>query len=327
MPQHNLNVNLGSRSYDICIGDKLLQPQMLKPLLQGHLGKQVAIITNPIIAEHYLTQVQVSLSDHVLISIFISDGEQHKNQQSLNHIFQQLAENQFNRNCTLIALGGGVIGDLTGFAAATWMRGVKFVQIPTTLLAQVDSSVGGKTGINHNQGKNLIGAFHQPQLVVIDTATLQTLPQKQLLSGLAEVIKYGLIWDKTFWQQTQLAMSNILKLERQALQTIIQRSCAIKAEIVATDETEQSIRALLNFGHTFGHAIEALTQYNTWLHGEAISIGMCLASELSRRMGHISQAEVSAICQSFSAIGLPTELPDELSQASMLKAMQGDKKK
>lgn len=327
MPQANIiNVNLSKHSYSIHIGENLLNDLtiLLKSL---NLGKQIAIISNPTITQHYLDKIQQQLNNkYQCISILLKDGETHKNQQSLQHIYDQLIKHQFNRNCTLIALGGGVIGDITGFAAATWMRGVKFIQIPTSLLAQVDSAVGGKTGINHPQAKNMIGAFHQPIAVITDTSTLNTLAPRQLNSGLAEIIKYGLIWDKDFFAWLEQNIDKLISLDTPSLTYAIQRSCQIKAEIVSQDEHENNIRALLNFGHTFGHAIETLTAYNDWLHGEAISMGMVMASQLSQREGLIQKADCQRIQAIFSKAKLPTQLSTDFSVRQYLTTMQQDKK-
>ena len=328
-PSYQLGVELGERSYSINIIQGLLsQPrQLAEQLHKLNLGQQIAIITNPTIAKHYLHCLNKALSDYQSLVICIEDGEKHKNLTSLSHIHDQLMNAQFNRHSSIIALGGGVVGDIAGFAAATWMRGIRCIQIPTTLLAQVDSSVGGKTGINHPKGKNMIGAFHQPTGVFIDCDTLSTLPLNQLKSGLAEVVKYGLIWDKSLFQLVNEQMDHILNRQTNILQKIIYRSCQIKADIVAKDERENHLRALLNLGHTFGHAIESLTHYEQFLHGEAISIGMVLAANMSRLEGYLNSEQVLQIQQTFERFGLPTQIPTNLDPQTIINAMQYDKKK
>ena len=328
-PSYQLGVELGERSYSINIIQGLLsQPrQLAEQLHKLNLGQQIAIITNPTIAKHYLTCLNEALGDYQSLVIFIDDGEKYKNWASLCHIHDQLMNAQFNRHSSIIALGGGVVGDIAGFAAATWMRGIRCIQIPTTLLAQVDSSVGGKTGINHPKGKNMIGTFHQPTGVFIDCDTLSTLPLNQLKSGLAEVVKYGLIWDKSLFQLVNEQMHNILNRQTNILQKIIYRSCQIKADIVAKDERENHLRALLNLGHTFGHAIESLTHYEQFLHGEAISIGMVLAANMSRLEGYLNSEQVLQIQQTFERFGLPTQIPTNLDPQTIINAMQYDKKK
>jgi 3-dehydroquinate synthase len=268
---NTLFVDLGDRSYPIKIGRRLF---ITPTLLTEHIhGRQVMIVSNTTVAPLYLAAVTGMLSDFNVNSVIIPDGEEYKTLDTLNTIFTALLDNRFNRGCTLIALGGGVVGDITGFAAASYQRGVAFVQIPTTLLAQVDSSVGGKTGVNHPLGKNMIGAFHQPNCVLIDTDTLDTLDDRQLAAGLAEVIKYGLIKDSGFFAWLEKNMTAIKARDKRALAYAIERSCTLKAEIVAADERESGQRALLNLGHTFGHAIETGTGYGNWLHGEAVAAG------------------------------------------------------
>jgi 3-dehydroquinate synthase len=285
-----LTVDLGERSYPIHIGQHLLaDPALLAPHIHG---RQVMVVSNETVAPLYLDRLLSLLADFDVTTTILPDGEQYKNLDTLNIIYTALLEHRMNRGCTLIALGGGVIGDITGFAAASYQRGVAFLQVPTTLLAQVDSSVGGKTGVNHALGKNMIGAFHQPGCVLIDTDTLDTLDDRQLAAGLAEVIKYGLIQDAGFFAWLEQNMSALKSRDKQALAWAIERSCAIKAEIVAADERESGKRALLNLGHTFGHAIETGTGYGNWLHGEAVAAGMVMAADLSARHGWLSQADV-----------------------------------
>ena len=321
----SLNVELGERSYPIVIGPNLLSDPAL---LARHVhGRQVAIVTNTTIAPLYLERVAAPLraAGREVISIILPDGEQYKNQASLMQVFDALLANKCDRKTTMVALGGGVIGDLTGYAAASYMRGVPFVQLPTTLLAQVDSSVGGKTGINHPLGKNMIGAFYQPRAVLADTATLATLPQRELSAGLAEVIKHGAIIDLEFFDWIEENIGKLMARDQAALAHAIARSCEIKANVVRQDEREGGLRAILNFGHTFGHAIEAGLGYGTWLHGEAVGCGMVMAADLSCRLGLIDQAQVARVRALVAAAGLPTVAPD-LGAARWLELMEVDKK-
>jgi len=319
-----LTVNLGVRSYPIHIGQGLLQ---IPELLTKHIrGRQVMVVTNETIAPLYLDSIRELLDDFDLASVILPDGEQYKTLKTLDSVFTGLLEHRFNRHCTLVALGGGVIGDITGFAAACYQRGVAFLQIPTTLLAQVDSSVGGKTGVNHPLGKNMIGAFHQPGCVVIDTDTLNTLDQRQLAAGLAEVIKYGLIHDAGFFTWLEQNIERLRARDEQLLAYAIERSCSIKAEIVAADERESGRRALLNLGHTFGHAIETGTGYGNWLHGEAIAAGMRMAADLSARHEWLSRADVARIENLLQRAGLPTSPPEGMDEAQFMDLMAIDKK-
>lgn len=322
---HTLNVALGSRSYPIHIGTDLLQQVNL--LLPHLMQARVAIVTNTTVAPLYLNKLSQALRDAgvAVEEIILPDGEVHKTWGTLNQIFDALLTTHCERKTTLIALGGGVIGDLTGFAAASYLRGVPFIQIPTTLLAQVDSSVGGKTGINHPLGKNMIGAFYQPQAVIADITTLHTLPPRELSAGLAEVIKYGLIADAVFLSWLEANMSALRALDNECLAYAIERSCTIKADIVAQDECESGLRALLNLGHTFGHAIESGMGYGNWLHGEAVAAGTVLAAELSCRLGWISQADVTRIRALYRAAGLPDVAPN-LGINTYMRWMSGDKK-
>jgi 3-dehydroquinate synthase len=321
---NTLTVELGERSYPIFIGQGLLgEPELLTQHVQG---RQVMVVSNDTIAPLYLDRVREIFSDFELATVILPDGEQYKNLDTLNLIFTALLENKFNRGCTLVALGGGVVGDITGFAAASYQRGVAFLQIPTTLLAQVDSSVGGKTGVNHPQGKNMIGAFHQPACVLIDTDTLDTLDDRQLAAGLAEVIKYGLIRDAAFFDWLEQNIELLKARDKQALAYAIERSCALKAEIVAADERESGQRALLNFGHTFGHAIETGTGYGNWLHGEAVATGMLMAADLSARHGWLSADAVKRTEKLLQQSNLPTCPPDEMDTARFLELMAVDKK-
>lgn len=320
-----LTVHLGDRSYPIHIGEHLLrQPELILPHLPQ---KRVAIVTNTTVAPLYLDTLTAGLQKNgvAVLPVVLPDGEQYKNSDTLNQIYDALLRHRCERKTTLIALGGGVIGDLTGFAAATYLRGVPFIQVPTTLLAQVDSSVGGKTGINHPLGKNMIGAFYQPRLVLADTATLGTLPDRELSAGLAEVIKYGLIRDRLFFDWLEQNMEKLLARDPAALAYAIRRSCENKAEVVAADERESGQRALLNLGHTFGHAIEAGMGYGNWLHGEGVAAGTVLAADLSRRLGWLSEADVARIRAIFRAARLPDTAPD-LGVDAYLAMMGLDKK-
>ncbi len=304
-----LTVALDARSYPIHIGAGLVARA---DLLLAHLKAPLAaIVSNETVAPLYLTGLASALRDQGVrvTEILLPDGEEHKNWQTLNRIFDALLENRCERATTIIALGGGVVGDLAGFAAATYQRGVPFIQLPTTLLSQVDSSVGGKTGINHPLGKNMIGAFYQPRLVLADTDTLKTLPERELSAGLAEVIKYGLIRDLAFFEWLEANMEKLRARDPETLTHAIECSCRNKAEVVAEDETETGVRALLNLGHTFGHAIEAGLGYGEWLHGEAVAAGMVMAAELSRRIGWLSQADVARTAALLRRAGLPVRGP------------------
>jgi 3-dehydroquinate synthase len=320
-----LSVALGERSYPIHVGAGLLdRADLIAPSL---VQKKVAVVTNPTVAPLYLERVAAALAREgvEVVRIIVPDGEEHKDWRTLNGIFDALLEQRCARDTTLIALGGGVIGDLAGFAAATYQRGVPFVQIPTTLLAQVDSSVGGKTAINHPLGKNMIGAFHQPQLVVADMRTLETLPERELRSGLAEVIKHGLIRDAAFFGWIEAHLDRLLTRDPEALEHAVLRSIAIKAEIVGQDERERGSRALLNFGHTFGHAIETGLGYGAWLHGEAVAAGMVMAADLSRQLGLLPEADSARIRSLFARAGLPTSARG-ITPERMQQLMRLDKK-
>jgi 3-dehydroquinate synthase len=318
-----LTVALGDRSYPIHIGADLLgKPDLIKPHLKS---SQVCIVTNTTVAPLYLDKVKAALGGLQVRAIVLADGENHKTLETVSVIYDQLLEANFSRSCTLIALGGGVIGDMTGFAAATYQRGVNFIQIPTTLLAQVDSSVGGKTGVNRPLGKNMVGAFFQPRVVLADTATLDTLPDRELRAGLAEIIKYGLINNKAFYEWLGRNMAQLLKRDAATLRYAIKVSCEEKAAIVAADETENGLRAILNLGHTFGHAIETAMGYGTWLHGEAVATGMVMAADLSWRLGYLPQEDAQAIKALISAAGLPVA-PPALDEATFWRLMSKDKK-
>ncbi|KJV06665.1 3-dehydroquinate synthase [Methylocucumis oryzae] len=319
-----LNVELAERSYSIYIGAGLLSQT---ELFQRHIqSKQVLVVTNSTVAPLYLAQVLAHLQAYQVAQVVLPDGEQYKNLQHINQIYDQLLAQKFSRNATLIALGGGVIGDMGGFAAATYQRGIPFMQIPTTLLAQVDSSVGGKTGVNHALGKNMIGAFYQPRCVIADTQVLTTLDDRQLAAGLAEVIKYGLIRDPKFFCWLEEHLSDLLARDPSALAYAIEQSCRNKAEVVAEDETETGVRATLNLGHTFGHALETALNYTGLLHGEAVAIGTCLAADLSRRLGWLSRVDVQRVVDIFQRCQLPVALPAHLTPERILDLMAVDKK-
>jgi 3-dehydroquinate synthase len=319
-----LEVELGERSYPILIGSGLLaDPDCYLPYLRG---RQVLVVSNETVAPLYLDALHTALQGLDCHNLILPDGEQYKTLETLNRIFDALLEARLGRDVTLIALGGGVVGDMAGFAAACYQRGVDFIQVPTTLLAQVDSSVGGKTGVNHPHGKNMIGAFHQPRAVIADTDTLRTLPARELAAGLAEVVKYGLIRDAGFFAWLEANREPLLARQPGALAEAIERSCRNKAEVVAADEREAGQRALLNLGHTFGHAIEAGLGYGVWLHGEAVAAGMVLAAELSARLGWLDDAALARTRALLAAFGLPVDPPAELSAARWLELMAVDKK-
>jgi 3-dehydroquinate synthase len=302
-----LSVNLSERSYPILIGAGLLNSPTV---LSGHIpGGDVLLVSNSVVAPLYAGRVKQGLPGRRLIEVVLPDGEAHKTLANASRVFDVLVANRFGRDAVIVALGGGVIGDLAGFAAACYQRGIDYVQLPTTLLADVDSSVGGKTAVNHPGGKNMIGAFHQPRAVVIDTDLLASLPLRELRAGLAEVIKYGLIRDATFFDWIEAHIEAVLARDTAALTQLIYRSCQIKAEIVSHDEREQGERALLNLGHTFGHAIEVATGYSSWLHGEAVGMGMVLAADLSQRLGQLDSGDLKRLMALLQRIGLPVEAP------------------
>ena len=320
----SLNVSLGERSYPIYIGKNLLNR---RELLTQHIpGNSVLIVSNETVAPLYMDKVVASVSDLKYKTLVLPDGEKYKNLDTLNTIYDCLLSNRFDRNTTLIALGGGVIGDITGFAAASYQRGVHFIQIPTTLLAQVDSSVGGKTGVNHPLGKNMIGAFYQPRAVIADTETLSTLEDRELSAGIAEIIKYGLINDIEFLQWLETNIDKLVNRNTVALAYAIDRSCKNKAKIVAADEREGGQRALLNLGHTFGHAIETGMGYGNWLHGEAVASGMVMAARLSEKLGWITPQDVDRVVDIIERAHLPVHAPDKMTADRFLELMQIDKK-
>ncbi len=319
-----LVVELGARSYPIYIGAGLLE--RAEPMAGHVAGRRVLVVTNETVAPLYLDRVTARLERFAPVAVVLPDGEQYKTLADLNRIFDALLKQRFDRRTTLVALGGGVVGDMTGFAAAIYQRGVSFIQIPTTLLAQVDSSVGGKTGVNHPLGKNMIGAFHQPRCVVIDIDTLNTLPDKELSAGLAEVIKYGLIRDAEFLGWLESNVDRLLARDPEALGFAIERSCRNKAAVVAADEMERGQRALLNLGHTFGHAIETGMGYGSWLHGEAVAAGMAVAAELSHRLGWLGAEDAARVRTLLQRAHLPTQVPAGLGADRMLELMSVDKK-
>lgn len=324
-----IEVALGERAYPIHIGGGLLDdPALLAPHVRG---SQVAVVSNEVVAPLYLERLQRTLAalggDRKLqVDVYrMPDGEGYKSLQTYAALMDFLLEHRHNRTTTLVALGGGVVGDLTGFAAATFQRGVDFVQIPTTLLAQVDSSVGGKTAVNHPRGKNMIGAFYQPRVVLADVDVLGSLPDREYRAGLAEVLKYGVIRDPAFFDWLAAGAAALSARQPDALRQAIRRSCEIKAEVVAADEREGGLRAILNFGHTFGHAIETLTGYQAYLHGEAVAIGMVMAADLSARMGWLAATDARRVRRVLEALGLPVT-PPPLAADDMLAAMGLDKK-
>lgn len=319
-----LELELGERSYPIHIGTGLLaHADLIVPHL---IGDRVAVISNETVAPLYLQVCETTLAEYRPLAIVLPDGEQYKTLEMLDKVFTTLLTERCDRRTTLLALGGGVIGDMTGFAAACYLRGVPFIQLPTTLLAQVDSSVGGKTGVNHRLGKNMIGAFYQPRCVVIDTNTLDTLPDRELSAGLAEVIKYGLLHDAEFFQWLEANIDRLLARNAEAVSFAILRSCEIKAAIVAADEREAGIRTLLNLGHTFGHAIEAALGYGTWLHGEAVAAGIMMAADLSHRYGWLQADDLARIETLLARAGLPVRAPAAITPERFMEFMSLDKK-
>jgi 3-dehydroquinate synthase len=318
-----LSVDLGPRSYPIHIGTGTLgRSELYSPYLRG----KVLIVTNETIAPIYLDRVRNTLAQHTPGTLVLPDGEDHKTLETTARIYDALLAGKFGRDGTLVALGGGVVGDLVGFAAATYQRGVDFIQVPTTLLAQVDSSVGGKTGVNHPAGKNMIGAFHQPRAVITDIDTLRTLPERELSAGIAEVVKYGLLGDTDFFEWLEDHVAHLRRCDPAMLAVAIRRSCQNKARIVAADERESGQRALLNLGHTFAHAIETAMGYGHWLHGEAVGAGMCMAADLSLRLGWLTEDEHNRAVATIAEAGLPVRLPPALTPDDFHRCMALDKK-
>jgi 3-dehydroquinate synthase len=318
-----IRVELASRSYPIRIGAGLLDSAQWRSALPG---RHVLVVSNEVVAPLYLPRVTAALGDRTISTLILADGEAHKTLDSAARVFAALAELKASRDACIVALGGGVIGDLAGFAAACWMRGIACVQMPTTLLAMVDSSVGGKTAVDLPQGKNLVGAFHQPRAVIADTDTLATLPERELRSGFAEVVKYAALGDAAFFGWLENRAEDLLAREPEALAHAIATCCEQKAGIVSRDETEQGERALLNFGHTFGHALETATGYGTLLHGEAIAIGMCLAARLSARLGRATDADAERLADLLRRFGLPAAIPAGIDAQHLLDLMRLDKK-
>ncbi len=326
---HTLHVDLAGaaedRSYPIVIGRDLLSDSEAFEALLGR--RDVVLVSNDTVAPLYAARVRAALGESRRVTeVILPDGEAHKSMATLSLILDAALEARHERSCVMLALGGGVVGDLTGFAAACLLRGVDFVQLPTTLLSQVDSSVGGKTGLNHPMGKNLIGAFHQPIAVWIDLQTLQTLPEREFSAGLAEVVKYGLIRDPGFFDWLELTADRLWARDEAVLAEAIERSCAIKAEVVAADEREGGLRAILNFGHTFGHAIEHVQGYGAWLHGEAVGCGMLIASRISAARGKLLPEQVARLEALLTRFRLPTQAPADMDAEVFLQAMAGDKK-
>lgn len=320
---NTLKVELGDRSYPILIGEGLLRQSDL--VRQFVPARDVLVVSNTVVAPLYMKAITSALAGSRVVEAILPDGESHKTLSTVSRILDVLVANRFGRDCTVVALGGGVVGDMAGFAASCYQRGVGFVQVPTTLLAQVDSSVGGKTGVNHPGGKNLIGAFYQPTAVLADTSTLQTLPTRELRAGLAEVIKYGLMIDAPFFDWLEAHMDELMAADSTALAYVIQRSCEIKAYIVGQDEREQGDRALLNLGHTFGHAVEAATHYTQWLHGEAIGAGLLMAAAMSHQSGLIDAAQVERLRRLLERAGLPVRIGGVAPEVA-LEHMRIDKK-
>jgi 3-dehydroquinate synthase len=323
-----LNVALAQRSYPIYIGTALPQ---LGTLVCLQAASSIVLVSNPTVLALYGAQVQTWLRTHgkSVFTVVLPDGEAYKTATQLDAIYSAMLHNHCDRRAVIVALGGGVIGDVAGYAAATYMRGIAFVQVPTTLLAQVDSSVGGKTAVNHPLGKNMVGAFYQPQAVLADAGVLQTLPAREIAAGLAEVIKYGCIMDVVFFDWLVANMPALTARQPETIATAVQRSCSIKASVVAQDEFEDAakgVRALLNFGHTFGHAFETVLGYGTWLHGEAVGYGMVCAAQLSCELNLLAQSDVERIRQLVAAAQLPTQWPNGVSADAALAAMKNDKK-
>lgn len=322
-----IRVELAERSYNIVI-DSGIMSGIGRALERFEFSRRLALVSNPTVYGLYGSAVAESIksSGFDLVEVMVPDGEGYKNLLWVQNIYEELLKAKLDRKSALIALGGGVIGDITGFAASTYMRGIDFVQVPTTLLAQVDSSVGGKTGVNHALGKNMIGTFWQPRLVWVDIATLQTLPRREFLSGLAEVIKYGVIWDEGLFSFLEAERDKVLRLDKASLAHLISRSCEIKSEVVSKDERESGLRAILNYGHTIGHAVETATGYTKFLHGEAVAIGMCAEAALSQMLGFIDREQVERISDLVSSYGLPVKVPGDTDVNSLLESMTLDKK-
>lgn len=321
---NEIYVELDERRYPIFIGPGLIsRPELIRPYLKG---SQALIVTNETVAPLYLESVRKGLANLHVAHVMLPDGEEYKTLASFSRIIDALVEGQHDRTSTVLALGGGVVGDVAGFAAACYQRGIGYIQIPTTLLAQVDSSVGGKTAVNHPSGKNLIGAFHQPSCVVADTEVLSSLPARELSAGVAEVIKYGVIHDAEFFDWLERRLDDVLSLDDEAVGFAVRRSCEIKAAVVAADERESGLREILNFGHTFGHGLEQVSAYSRWLHGEAVALGMVMAADLSMREGILDSGDARRVKALLKRAGLPVALPEDLQRETLLQAMSRDKK-
>lgn len=320
-----LTLDLGDKPYPIHIGEGLLANA---DIFRGAIrSRKVMIVTNERVASHYLDQILASLGESFEVEVCrIGDGERFKTLDTLEEIIGALLTARFPRSCTLLALGGGVVGDITGFAAASYQRGVDFVQVPTTLLAQVDSSVGGKTAVNHALGKNMIGAFYQPNAVFIDTSTLLTLSDREFAAGMAEVIKHGMLGDRDLLQFVFDNRAALISRSPEAISHVIVKSCELKSSVVAKDEREQGVRALLNLGHTFGHAIEAHTRYDSWLHGEAVAVGLVMAASLSKELGHLDDSDVALVTEVLGDFGLPVSPPAGMTPDNFIEHMSVDKK-
>ncbi|MBE9188953.1 3-dehydroquinate synthase [Gloeocapsopsis crepidinum LEGE 06123] len=326
---HTIRLNLPQEAYDIAIAPGGIS-KLGELMSHLHLGKQVLLVSNSVVFQHYGEQAIASLENagFDVSNYNLPDGEQYKTLASVEKLYNTALENRLERSSTMVALGGGVIGDMTGFAAATWLRGINFVQVPTTLLAMVDAAIGGKTGVNHPQGKNLIGAFHQPKLVLIDPQVLQTLPEREFRAGMAEVIKYGVIWDAELFEQMEKCdrLDQFRYLSENLLQEILVRSCQAKADVVSKDEKEAGLRAVLNYGHTIGHAVESLTGYRVVNHGEAVAIGMVAAGQLAVNLGLWEQESQNRQLALIQKAGLPTKLPDGIDLDAIVDTLQTDKK-
>ena len=323
LPLERIDIALGARSYPILIGPQLIAN---RDLIAAHItARHLLIVTNETVGSLYAASLKRSLSDRKVAEIVLPDGEQHKTLESVTRIIDAMIEAKMNRDAAVIALGGGVIGDMAGFAAACYQRGIDYVQVPTTLLAQVDSSVGGKTGVNHPKGKNMIGAFHQPRCVIADVATLSTLSDREYRAGIAEVVKYGLIYDAGFLDWLEANADPLTHRDLNTVVHAVRRSCEIKAEVVVADEREQGLRAILNLGHTFGHAIETASGYGNWLHGEAVAAGMVMAASMSANLGWLTEEDVARTVQLLTRFGLPVT-PPRIGTARALELMGMDKK-
>lgn len=307
VPRQRIDIALGERSYPILVGPRLLDDR--DALERNIAARSLLIVTNETVAPLYLAKLTAALRDRRTAALVLPDGEQHKTLASVSRIIDALIAERMNRDAAVVALGGGVIGDMAGFAAACYQRGIDYVQVPTTLLAQVDSSVGGKTGVNHPHGKNMIGAFHQPRCVLADTDTLQSLPPREYRAGIAEIVKYGLICDRAFFDWLEANADALVARADASVMHAVRRSCELKAEVVALDEREQGLRAILNLGHTFGHAIETAAGFGTWLHGEAVAAGMVMAAQMSQRLGWLAAADRDRTVRLIERFGLPIAAP------------------